>query len=335
MARGKGVALVTGAAGFTGWHMVKLLLEEGYEIIATDCRKSNNDPVYKLTRFIEIDLTNPADVFDEGFLKELAEAQFVFHIAGIFDHAASLSKLFEVNVLGTRNLLDAIRRAHAGEAQKYPRVIIWGASGIFGDFSHISLPATEAMPPRTDNPYFLSKLYEELEALRFWQRDRLPVTVLRPSAVYGSHSVYGMALSITTLLKSRMAFVVGNGKNKGVLVHVRDVVRAAEFLARNDGAVGEVYHVTDDNPYSVEEITRSLAQSCGAIFVPIKIPTWIALRLAKLIGVHRELIKVATVNTWLSNEKLKKLGFSFQYPDSKIGLAETAAWYKRMHKSKR
>ena len=240
----KKIALVTGATGFTGWHMVNLLLERGYSVIATDCRASR-DTLYKQTEFFEIDLTNPLDVFSETFLSALARAHSVFHIAGLFNHAESLERLFEVNVLGTRNLLRAIERCHRLDVLKYPRVVVWGAAGVFGNFSHIQLPATEEMPPQTNNPYLLSKLYEELEALQFCKYNEIPITVIRPSAVYGSRSVYGMAFSITTMLKSKLALVVGSGKNRGALVHVRDVVSAAEFLSTHSRAIGEVYHVTD------------------------------------------------------------------------------------------
>ena len=262
-------------------------------------------------------------------MSALARAHSVFHIAGLFNHAESLERLFEVNVLGTRNLLRAIERCHRLDVLKYPRVVVWGAAGVFGNFLHIPLPATEEMPPQTNNPYLLSKLYEELEALQFCKYNEIPITVIRPSAVYGSRSVYGMAFSITTMLKSKLALVVGSGKNRGALVHVRDVVSAAEFLSTHSRAIGEVYHVTDGTSYTVEEIARSLARACGAIFVPVKIPKWLALRLSRFIRIHRELIEISTVDACLSNEKLRALGFVFEYPDGVIGLAETVLWYKR------
>ncbi len=318
------IALVTGATGFTGRHMVDLLLEKGYEVIATDLKNPNNPVFIKSgVRFIPADLTNFRDLERGGFFEAVRRVDCVFHIAGIFDHSASLSKLMEVNIWGTKNLLRILERS-----TKKPRVIVWGGAGIFGDFKHIPLPATENMPPKTNNPYFLSKWLEEREAFECGRLYDLPVTVIRPSGVYGPHSIYGMAFSITTMLKSKLAVVIGNGKNIGALVHVRDVVRAAEFLAQKNEAAGETYHVTDDTPYSTKEIAQCLAKLCEARCLPIKVPLWLALLIAPLSKIHREIVRMTVIDTWLSNEKIKKLGFEFEYPDSRIGLAETVAWYK-------
>lgn len=317
-------ALVTGATGFTGWHMVKLLEEKGYQVIATDIREPIGDR-HHFQKFIKVDLTKEDSVNSPDFLKALYSANYIFHIAGLFNYASPAHRLFEVNVSGTRNLLRAIGRL---TYHRQNRVVVWGAAGVFGNFDHIPLPATEDMPPKTDNSYLLSKLEQERVALTEGSLRGIPITVIRPSAVYGPHSNYGMAVSIITMLKTKVGFIIGNGKNKGALVHVQDVVRAAEFLARNEKSVDEVYHVTDDALYSVEEVTRHLTRSCGALLLPFKMPRWLALKMSGLIKIDRELINLVTINSWLSNEKIKTLGFEFQYPDSKIGLTETVEWYK-------
>lgn len=319
----KKIALVTGAVGFMGWHMIKLLIEKNYEVIGTDI-KEPQDPLYKSIKFLKTDLTQKSSIQNPNFLNALKTADYIFHVAGLFNYSARSYRLFEVNVTGTRNLIQTV-----ASLDRRPRIIVWGAAGVFGNFDHIPLPATEDMPPNTDNPYLLSKLEQELMALNDGSILSIPVTIIRPSGVYGSRSVYGMAISITAMLKTKIAASIGKGQHRASLVHVNDVVRTAEFLANNEKSIGEVYHVTDDALHSVKEITRHLAHLCGAIFIPINIPPWIMLRLAKIIKVDQELIRLATVNAWLSNEKIKKLGFEFQYPDSKVGLAETVEWYKK------
>ena len=315
-------ALVTGASGFMGWHMVKLLLEKNYKVIASDIREPT-DALFKNIKFVKANLTHDLINDNAALLGAINCSDLIFHIGGLFSYSASPYRLFETNVIGTRNLLRAIDLAGY-----QPRVVIWGAAGVFGNFDHIPLPATEAMPAKTDNPYLLSKLEQELVALNEGVLRSIPITVIRPSGVYGSRSAYGMAISITAMLKTKIAAVIGKGQHRASLVHVRDVVRSAEFLANDENAIGEIYHVTDDALHSVEKITRHLAKLCGAIFVPIKIPPWIMFQLAKITKIDRELIHLATVNAWLSNAKIKRLGFQFEYPDSKIGLTETVEWYK-------
>ena len=331
-------ALLTGAGGLTGWHATKHFLDTGCNVIATDVKRPS-DPIYERTRFFEIDLTNEAAVNSWEFKKALMDCDAVYHIAGLFNYAAPLSQLFKVNVGGTRNLLRAI----AMHTYRRCRIIIWGAAGIYGDFKHIgNRPATEEDLPKTDNPYLLSKLHEEQLALDFRREYNLNVTVIRPSAIYGPRSVYGMALSILLIGQGKLPpFILGNGKNRGGLVHVEDIVGAAEYLAFHPDAAGEVFNVTDDSLYTVGEITGCMANALGIPFLrfvhlPKRVVLFIAERAArnaKKFGLHppvdRELRILITANSWISNAKLKKFGYKLKYPNTRIGLSETVEWYRK------
>lgn len=360
--------LVTGAAGFCGQHMVEYLLnctDPKYEVIGTDLKKPT-DPHYPSIRFIEADLTKAKELEDnEEFKAVLKKVKVIFHIAGLFHYSAPLQKLMQVNVIGTQNLFNAILKAQAelqaelqnailnGQAelqaelqvklQVKPRVVVWSAAGIFGTFEHLaSLPATEDMEPKTDTPYLVSKWLQEREALNYWKDNGIPVTVIRPSAVYGPRSTYGMALSILLVGQGKMQpFTVGSGKNHSALVHVEDVVGAAEFLSRQEKAIGEVYHVTDDGKYTLEKVTRYMAMRFRIPFIRwIKIPPFLLRKIvgwanekAKACGVEtpfgKELIDLMVTNTWLSNEKLKNLGYKFKFPDSLDGLNQVVSWYEK------
>lgn len=333
-------ALVTGAAGFTGRHMVKHLLScinPKYEVIGTDLKKPT-DPNYPPILFFEKNLTQPDGFYSKDFQKVAERFKVAFLIGGLFNYSAGLQELMQVNVDGTRNILNAIR--HSGSK---PRAVVWSAGGRFGDFKHLpSLPATEEMEAKTDNPYLVSKILQETEALDFWKSNQIPVTVIRPSAIYGPGSNYGMALSILLIGRGILPpMTVGNGKNHAGLVHVEDVVRAAEFLSRHPEAVGKVFQVTDDSKYTIEDITRCIAEEFNLPFISwLKIPPFMLHKIvdwvnkkSKKLGVNsvldHQLVDLITTNSWISNEKLKKVGYEFKYPDSLEGLRQTIDWYKQ------
>lgn len=336
-----GQVLVTGAGGFVGWHMVKYLLDKGYKVVATDLKKPA-DPLYQQTKFVESDVTDQASLMRDEFCRAILFCSKVFHIAGLFSYGASTDKLFEVNVQGTRNLYEALHSVH-----NRPRVVVWGAGGVYGDFDQYQLPVKEkdletGDRARTDNPYLLSKFYEERCAFDWGMEYQIPTTVIRPTAIYGPRSRYGLAVAILLMGRGKLLpSIIGDGKNHCGLVHVRDIAGMAEFLANHPDAAWKVFNATDDTLYKSTDITGHLAKSFGIpFFAFLKTPGWLVRYLGSLAAraakrhsfpapVDEELIHLTTVNSWLSNEKLKGLGYVFQYPDSLVGLTETIKWYRK------
>ncbi|MEK7516487.1 MAG: NAD(P)-dependent oxidoreductase [Patescibacteria group bacterium] len=336
----KSRALVTGASGFMGTHMVDLLLANGYEVVATDIYGAKP---YRETkaRFIPADLTVAGDIHRFLAIEEPFDA--VFHIAGLFDYSQPFHDLYRVNVLGALNLLEALR----GEATDAPKsVVIWGAAGVY-DFSHGG-PVKESDPMRPSGGYLTSKWVQIHEALRFGKRHNLPVTVIMPGGVYGPRSKYGVATSIMMAARGAMGPIyMGSGKNRAGMVHVVDVCRAALFLAelscvqpdRIDVA-GQIFNVGDDSQYTVEKLTRAIAVQLGFPFIPwIRLPFGImrtmvgnlgkkAEKLGRVSGVNEEMLALMTLDSLLDTSKLCALGWSARYPDAVQGLLETVRWYE-------
>ena len=127
-------ALVTGACGFCGGHMVKLLADEGVPVRATDLESAAGDPE---VRFVQenlgIDFNRkgvefvPSDLTDKASLKAaLKGVGTVYHTASLYDYSAPMEALEKVNLYGTTNLCEAMVE------EGVDRVIHWSTAGVYG-----------------------------------------------------------------------------------------------------------------------------------------------------------------------------------------------------------
>jgi nucleoside-diphosphate-sugar epimerase len=160
-------ALVTGACGFTGTHMVELLAQNGWEVVATDlekeahgvyyCEAGDLHPEYYSdflrnlgVAFIPADLTKP-DTLAPLFAGRAYDA--IFHIASLYDYFAQWDVLYRVNVEGVRNLAALALKAGVG------RFVHWSTDGVYGEIKNP--PGTEDDPFDPPNLYSKSKAEQE------------------------------------------------------------------------------------------------------------------------------------------------------------------------------
>ncbi len=333
------VVLVTGAGGFNGRHMVKFLSGKGYLVRATDVKDFAGEVrAAGASEFVKADLTRR-----NGLETLVKDVDVVFHIAALFDYLAPLEKLRLVNVDGTRNLLDAI--VEEGGA---PRVVVWSSVAVYGivNEKNYKLPVTEDQPLTSECPgaYDRSKREQEELALRYYREHGLPVTVIRPAPIYGPGNMYGVYNLIWFVAKGVLPFTAENAAKISLpLVHVDDVCGAAHFLAGKKEAVGEIYNVVDDNTLNAKESLELIAVLTGARpvelpVVPLKLFAKLVMQLSKVSAfmakrrgerqrLEPDMLNYLLGNFYFSNEKLKKAGYKFKYPDRRVGLAETISWY--------
>ncbi len=334
------IALVTGAGGFNGRHMVEFLSGKGYIVRATDVRGDVAGEVRATgaSEFVEADLTKR-----EGLNKLVKDVDVVFHIAALFDYLAPIEKLRTVNVEGTRNLLDTIIKEN-----RNTRVIVWSSVAAYGivNEKNYRLPVTEEQPltPECPGAYDRSKREQEALALQYYREHGLPVTVIRPAPIYGPGNMYGVYNLIWFVAKGVLPFTAENAAKISLpLVHVADVCGAAHFLAERGESVGEIYNVVDDNTLNAKETLELIAALTGASLmelpvVPLKLFAKFAMQLSKLSAfmakrrgerqrLEPDMLNYLLGNFYFSNEKLKGLGYKFRYPDRRVGLAETISWY--------
>lgn len=338
------VALVTGACGFMGTHMVDLLHERDWYVIATDiAAPTGYKPPWDI--FFPIDLTNAIDVrvFKMSILQHCSRLgtglDAVFDVKGLFNYSSSIEDLRRVNVEASRNLYTILDEFFYGNDI---RVIVWSAAGIYGDFPQV--PATEDAPKDPKAAYLVSKWEQEQMAMTFAEgRSDLCVSALRPAGVYGPRSRYGVALPIFLASRGMMGpFFIGVKGNRGSMVHGRDVCNAALFLAEQPREIvnGQAYNVADNSSYTIEEISRFIAKEVGFPFFPrIRLPfsvmekmTKDQMKLAEKKGrvsmLNSEMLDLLRLNAILDTAKLKGLGWQPQYPDSLQGLRETIRAYR-------
>jgi len=251
-----GRVLVTGAAGFAGSHALDLLAAEQATIIGwarpgTAVPESPPGVTWRL-----VDVTSGADV-DRAIAQDRPDV--VLHLAGDARSnrsAAQVGNTLLVNVYGTSNVLNAIGR-HA----RHARVIVAGSALIY---SAANEPLTESSPVRPSGAYAVSKLAQEMVALRAAEHDGLHVIVARAFNHIGPRQspefiASSLAKQIALIETGRLepTLFVGNLDPRRDLTDVRDMVRAYRALV-NRGTSGLAYNICRGEALSVRELIDAL-----------------------------------------------------------------------------
>ena len=253
------IAVVTGAAGFIGSHMVDLLRQNGYRVRGIDdlsAGRAANLAAHRNDAGFYLDVRDIRDLKPEETI--FRDADCVFHFAGIGDIVPSIDRptdYLAVNALGTVHVLEAARHA---EVRKF---VYAASSSCYGLATE--LPTTETTPIDPQYPYALSKYLGEESVLHWGQVYRLPVMSIRIFNAYGPRSrttgAYGAVFGVflAQKLAGRPFTVVGDGTQRRDFVYVTDVARAFLLAAESDRS-DEIYNLGAGQPQSVNRLVQLL-----------------------------------------------------------------------------
>lgn len=238
-------ALVTGATGFVGRHLVAHLAAAGDEVTIS-----------------EAEVTEP-ELLEADFCQCRPDA--VYHLAAQADVQASFTDpaaTLRVNVEGTSNVLDAARRAGAA------RVVVVSSADVYGRVEPADLPVNEAAAMRPVTPYGASKAAAEMVCMQAGLGRGLDVIRVRAFNHLGpgqSDRFVAAALASRIAANERTGAEevrVGNLQARRDFTDVRDVVRAYRQLAER-GAPGEAYNVCSGTARRIYELAEALIARAG------------------------------------------------------------------------
>jgi len=252
-------ALITGIAGFAGSHLADLLLAKGYEIYGTVLKGESlrNIDIIK----DRINLYN-CDIVDEERVNQVVKEvnpERVCHLAAQSSAGKSFDNpklTFEVNVLGTVNLLEALRKYCKKESL---RILLVGSAEIYGVVAEKDLPISEEHPLRPISPYAASKAAVDLIGYQYYQSYKLNIIRTRAFNHTGPRQMEtfvcaSFAKQIAEIEKGLKEPVihVGNLDAKRDFSDVRDIAKAY-WLVTEYCDPGEVYNICSGKSYSIKE----------------------------------------------------------------------------------
>jgi dihydroflavonol-4-reductase len=253
--------LVTGAAGFLGGHLIRQLLEDGQRVRALVRSPAKAREVLPGTvEIVQGDVTDPASLGPA-----LRDVGVVYHLASTFRTAKVPGSVhYEVHVDGTRNMLEASRKAGV------QMFVQCSTCGVHGDVREI--PARETTPFAPGDSYQRTKLLGEQLALEYHRAHGLPVTVVRPTTLYGPGDL--RLLKMFRGIARRRFPMIGSGETLAHFGFVTDVARGMRLAASNPAAVGEAFLLGGSESRSLSDIYEMIAEAVGTRPLPVKLPAW-------------------------------------------------------------
>jgi len=271
------------------------------------------------------------DLRDTQVLARLVEgSDAVLHVAAVYRTAGHPDRYYhDVNVSGTERLLEAAARAGVR------RFVHTSTVGVHG---HVERPpADETAPFAPGDVYQKTKAEAETLALEFGRRSGLPVTVVRPGAIYGPGETRLLKL-FRAIARGRYA-IVGSGEPFYHPVYIDDLVDGFLLALEREEAVGEAFIVAGPRYVSQRDLAEIIARHTGGRVLPFRVPAW-PLRLAGALcealcvpfglnpPLHRRRVDFWVKSRAFSIDKARRLLGYAPRVDLEEGIARTAAAYR-------
>jgi dihydroflavonol-4-reductase len=317
---------LTGASGYTGGRLLAALRDRGDEVTVLVRARSTTDAIRTLaSSVVEGDLADAAAVD-----RLIAGQDAVLHVAAVYRTAGHPDDYYrEVNLRGTERLLEAAAR------HGVRRFVHTSTVGVHGHVANP--PADESAPFAPGDIYQETKAEAEALAFDYHRRRGVPVTVVRPGAIYGPGETRLLKL-FRTIARGRYA-IVGTGRTFYHPVYIDDLVAGFLLALDRDQAVGEAFLICGPSYVSQQDLAALVAKHTGGRVLPFRIPArpiqWagdlveaICVPLGIEPPLHRRRVDFWTKSRAFTIEKASRLiGY-----DPKVGLdegiARTAAWYR-------
>ncbi|HJT78388.1 MAG TPA: NAD-dependent epimerase/dehydratase family protein [Gemmataceae bacterium] len=266
---GKPAALVTGAAGFLGAHLVRALLAQGrVQVVALDDLSGGfRHNVPDGVEFVE------ASVVDHAALARLFRRhrfRYVYHLAAYAAEGLShFIRRFNYvnNVLGSINLINEAVRAEVECFVFTSSIAVYGAAPP---------PMREDQRPMPEDPYGVAKLAVELDLAAAQHMFGLPHVIFRPHNVYGEFQNLGdpyrnvIGIFMNQILQGRPLTVFGDGTQQRAFSYVGDIAPLIAEAPWVHAARNEVINVGADTPYSVNELAQEVGRALGKPGHPVE-----------------------------------------------------------------
>ncbi|MDP8305137.1 MAG: NAD-dependent epimerase/dehydratase family protein [Candidatus Chlorobium antarcticum] len=318
--------LVTGSTGFIGRRLLRHPSLSGEKL-----------RVFLRPGSLRRDLAAGVEEVRGGFDDPNALGRAVTGVDRIIHLAGVTKAVDEVafdggNVLPVQNLLEAVREHNP----KLGRFVLVSSLAAAGPASEGTLGVAESDTPHPVSAYGRSKLRGEVAALRF--AGDIPVTVVRPPAVYGPGD--RDVLQVFQMLGKGFLISAGNARRQRFsMIHVDDLVRGIMVAARSERAAGHIYNITSSAPWSWNDVVSAARPvlGFGRVF-RVSLPAPAVVFLGALVGGAASLMGKASIlnrdkavellqDYWVSSPRraTEELGFtSLISPEE--GVAGTIAW---------
>lgn len=324
---------VTGASGFVGSNLVHELLARGHRVKAL-LRQSADERALDGARFER----TVGDLHDARFLlTEMEGCDWCFHVAASYHlWLRNYESMYETNVAGTRNVLEAAGKAGCRRIVYTSTV---GCIGLPKVENTVVIPATESQTisaGEITNHYKRSKWQAEEAAIAL-VRKGLPIVIVNPSAPVGPRDVKPTPTGqlIVDFLNRKLPAYIDTGLN---WVHVRDVA-AGHILAAEKGNIGERYILGNaQGNWTMEQTLRVMEEITGIPAPNTKIPRWVALAAGHaneafsfITGIPPKVplagVRMAKYKMWFDPSKaIRELGLPQTPP--RQALADAIEWFR-------
>jgi nucleoside-diphosphate-sugar epimerase len=269
-------ALVTGATGFIGGHIVDALLDAGHDPIAGVRPGSDTARLERLgVPLVYCDVTDPASL-----RSACDDVDSVFHTAAIVATYGNWEHYREIGVEGTEHVLDAAIRAGVPRFIHVSSIAVYGFERRPGRILREDMPLQEN--PERWNHYVREKALSEKAAWRAHDAGRIGVTTLRPSVVLGPRD-RNVVPRMARLMTTPIGGLIGLGANRVGCVVVTDLARLAVLASVRTEALGRAYNASGTGTITQRQIVQAFCHAFGKRVLPWRMPFTLALASAGLL----------------------------------------------------
>ncbi len=261
---------ISGIAGFLGSHLADRLLAEGHTVIGVDTLVGGYlDNVPKGAEFHQV------DCLDHAAMQRLTEGvDVVYHCACTAYEGLSV---FSPHIVTQNTFGNTISLLSASVANKVKRFVFCSSMARYG--TQDTLPFTEDMTPRPQDPYGIAKYAAELAIRELCETHGMEYVIAVPHNIIGPRQKYDdpyrnvASIMINLMLQGRQPVIYGDGEQVRCFSFVQDVIDPLEKLMHRADVVGQVINVgPDEESVTINQLAQTIGRLLNVECKPIYMP---------------------------------------------------------------